>query len=162
MFFSRSPSRSRSRFDALVRVLDRRAFIRRAARSVLAFVGCHLLHGCTAPVRTYRARPEPVVEVPVDQYPELDNPGGMVKVLLGRRQAFFVRREGDGKYVGISAVCTHQGCIVDSGKRGFNCPCHGSVYDSEGINIGGPAPRPLERLPAERESHVVKVHLPKR
>ena len=139
-------------------VLDRRAFI----SSLLACASCPVLSGCTAPVRTYRARPSPVVEVPVDQYPELDDPGGMVKVLLGRRQAFFVRHEGDGKYLGISAVCTHQGCIVDAGKSGFNCPCHGSVYDSEGKNIGGPAPRPLERLPAERESHVVKVHLPKR
>jgi len=158
------PSRSPSRFS-LLRMLDRRAFIRRAARSVsslLAGAACAVLDGCTVPVRTYRARPEPVVEVPVDQYPELDRAGGMVKVLLGRRLAFFVRSEGDGKYTGISAVCTHQGCIVDAGKKGFNCPCHGSVYDSEGMNIGGPAPRPLERLPAERESHVVKVHLPKR
>lgn len=142
---------------------DRRAFIRRVARSfssLLAGGTCALLEGCTVPVRTFRARLAPVVEVPVDLYPELDRAGGMVKVLLGRRMGLFVRNEGEGKYVGISAVCTHQGCLVNSGRRGFNCPCHGSVYDSEGKNIGGPAPRPLEKLKAERESNVIKVHLP--
>ena len=27
----------------------------------------------------------------------------------------------------------------------FKCPCHGSGYDSEGINFEGPAPRPMDR-----------------
>ena len=27
----------------------------------------------------------------------------------------------------------------------FKCPCHGSGYDSEGVNFEGPAPRPMDR-----------------
>ncbi|MEM7518756.1 MAG: Rieske 2Fe-2S domain-containing protein, partial [Planctomycetota bacterium] len=27
----------------------------------------------------------------------------------------------------------------------FKCPCHGSGFNKQGINIEGPAPRPLER-----------------
>jgi len=31
----------------------------------------------------------------------------------------------------------------------FKCPCHGSGYDSEGINFEGPAPRPMDRARVE-------------
>jgi cytochrome b6-f complex iron-sulfur subunit len=47
----------------------------------------------------------------------------------------------------IRAVCTHLGCTPDwkSSENKFKCPCHGSGYDSEGINFEGPAPRPMDR-----------------
>lgn len=47
----------------------------------------------------------------------------------------------------IYARCTHLGCTPDwkQGENKFKCPCHGSGYDSEGINFEGPAPRPLDR-----------------
>lgn len=47
----------------------------------------------------------------------------------------------------IRAVCTHLGCTpnwVGSANK-FKCPCHGSGYDSAGINFEGPAPRPMDR-----------------
>ncbi len=31
----------------------------------------------------------------------------------------------------------------------FKCPCHGSGYDSEGVNFEGPAPRPMDRAHLE-------------
>lgn len=55
----------------------------------------------------------------------------------------FIFSDDDGIYA-ISAVCTHLGCIVYQTEWGFQCPCHGSKYDSVGRIIGGPAPRPLE------------------
>jgi cytochrome b6-f complex iron-sulfur subunit len=47
----------------------------------------------------------------------------------------------------IYAKCTHLGCTPDwkSSENKFKCPCHGSGYDSEGINFEGPAPRPMDR-----------------
>jgi cytochrome b6-f complex iron-sulfur subunit len=47
----------------------------------------------------------------------------------------------------IFARCTHLGCTPDwkSSENKFKCPCHGSGYDSEGINFEGPAPRPMDR-----------------
>jgi len=47
----------------------------------------------------------------------------------------------------IYARCTHLGCTPDwkSSENKFKCPCHGSGYDSEGINFEGPAPRPMDR-----------------
>jgi len=51
----------------------------------------------------------------------------------------------------INAVCTHLGCTPDwkASENKFKCPCHGSGYDSEGINFEGPAPRPMDRAHIE-------------
>jgi cytochrome b6-f complex iron-sulfur subunit len=47
----------------------------------------------------------------------------------------------------IYARCTHLGCTPDwkESENKFKCPCHGSGYDSEGVNFEGPAPRPMDR-----------------
>lgn len=42
-----------------------------------------------------------------------------------------------------TAVCTHLGCTVNAVDTGYACPCHGSTYDRNGLNTGGPAPLPL-------------------
>ena len=46
---------------------------------------------------------------------------------------------------GISAVCTHLGCVVpwNASESKFICPCHGSQYNSEGKVVRGPAPLSL-------------------
>ncbi len=43
----------------------------------------------------------------------------------------------------MTAICTHLGCTVNAVETGFKCPCHGSTYDLDGKNTGGPAPLPL-------------------
>ncbi len=74
-------------------------------------------------------------------------------------QRLFVFRQGN-TYHAVSAVCTHLGCTVraealsqpETREVGgsslrlthrFACPCHGSTYSGDGVNTGGPAPRPL-------------------
>ena len=58
----------------------------------------------------------------------------------------WVTRTSDRLFV-IFARCTHLGCTPDwkASENKFKCPCHGSGYDSEGINFEGPAPRPMDR-----------------
>ena len=50
-----------------------------------------------------------------------------------------------GTFKGFSAVCTHQGCIVDAIANGtIDCPCHGSEFSiKDGSVVNGPAPSPL-------------------
>ena len=62
----------------------------------------------------------------------------------------WVVRNTEGIFV-ISAICTHLGCTPDwkSSENKFKCPCHGSGYDSEGVNFEGPAPRPMDRAHVE-------------
>jgi Rieske Fe-S protein len=53
-----------------------------------------------------------------------------------------------GRFEGLSAVCTHTGCIVDKVADGLiQCPCHGSRYRLDGTVAGGPAPRALPARP---------------
>ncbi|MGA2000776.1 MAG: Rieske 2Fe-2S domain-containing protein [Terriglobales bacterium] len=56
-----------------------------------------------------------------------------------------------GRLFVIYAKCTHLGCTPDwkPSENKFKCPCHGSGYDSEGVNFEGPAPRPMDRAHVE-------------
>ena len=62
---------------------------------------------------------------------------------LPDRRIFVLRHGNDIKVV--SAVCTHIGCAVRwIEERGrWECPCHGTFFNAQGIVIAGPAPRPL-------------------
>ena len=63
-----------------------------------------------------------------------------------QKYRIWVGRTPDRLFV-IFARCTHLGCTPDwkPAENKFKCPCHGSGYDSEGINFEGPAPRPMDR-----------------
>lgn len=65
----------------------------------------------------------------------------------------WVTKTSDRLFV-IYAVCTHLGCTPDwkASENKFKCPCHGSGYDSEGINFEGPAPRPMDRAHVELDA----------
>ena len=55
-----------------------------------------------------------------------------------------------GRFEGLSAVCTHTGCIVDKVVDGLiECPCHGSRYHLDGTVARGPAPRALTARPVK-------------
>lgn len=51
------------------------------------------------------------------------------------------------RFTALRTRCTHLGCITTwrPAERMFKCPCHGSGFRIDGVNIEGPAPRPLER-----------------
>jgi len=56
-----------------------------------------------------------------------------------------VTQPTEGDFKAFSAVCTHQGCLVDTVKDGtIDCPCHGSRYKiTDGSVVNGPATQPL-------------------
>ena len=56
-----------------------------------------------------------------------------------------VHRRGDGSLQAVSAACTHLGCAVhwNSGEKSWDCPCHGSRFDTAGTVLHGPASKPL-------------------
>jgi cytochrome b6-f complex iron-sulfur subunit len=78
--------------------------------------------------------------------------------VLGVNQEFlmsnriWVVKEPDRLFV-IFARCTHLGCTPEwkSTENKFKCPCHGSGYDSEGVNFEGPAPRPMDRAHVDKD-----------
>jgi Rieske Fe-S protein len=56
-----------------------------------------------------------------------------------------VTQPAAGSFHAFSAVCTHQGCLVDAVSDGaIHCPCHGSAFSiSDGAVLKGPADVPL-------------------
>lgn len=54
----------------------------------------------------------------------------------------------DASLVALFQTCVHLGCRVPwcAPSQGFECPCHGSKYNSVGEFISGPAPRNLDRF----------------
>lgn len=69
--------------------------------------------------------------------------GGIVEV-DGIKVAAF--RRPDGTLVTRSATCPHLGCQVvwNPAEVTWDCPCHGSRFESDGTVVAGPANRPLE------------------
>ena len=63
--------------------------------------------------------------------------------ILADRQLVVTRPSASEVRV-LSAVCTHQGCLVDIVANGtISCPCHGSAFSLTGDVTSGPATRPL-------------------
>ncbi|MDQ0752122.1 glycine/D-amino acid oxidase-like deaminating enzyme/nitrite reductase/ring-hydroxylating ferredoxin subunit [Streptomyces africanus] len=86
-----------------------------------------------------RLRPSP----PVESLP----PGEGAVVRADGHHRLAVYRDDDGNLHSVSARCTHLGCLVafNSAERAWECPCHGSRFDTDGKVIQGPATKPLEQ-----------------
>ena len=52
----------------------------------------------------------------------------------------------DAMFVVFSNRCMHLGCPVQATSQGFQCPCHGGVYNTLGERTAGPPIRPLDRF----------------
>lgn len=57
-----------------------------------------------------------------------------------------VTQPSEGVFKAFSAVCPHQGCLVDTVKDGvISCPCHHSAFDAASGDVkSGPAPKGLD------------------
>lgn len=68
------------------------------------------------------------------------------------------------QYLIVVGVCTHLGCIPTERKNmfeadggGWLCACHGSLYDTSGRIVSGPAPKNLEVPPYNLENGILKI-----
>ncbi len=127
--------------------------------------------GCADPPR--RARDEwPAIaklsDVPRDSYiarpHTVASPTGKplrISVYLRRRNPAIDRANFDdgAPVIAISSLCTHLGCPVRyiAAAARFICPCHGGIFDREGLRLSGPSPRGLDRFYVELRDERVRV-----
>jgi cytochrome b6-f complex iron-sulfur subunit len=122
--------------------LNRRGFL---AKSALAAAALVVAEGCgdgqigpTIPRRSGSGDPfvpvSPPVTVDLANEPALATVGQVVDI--GSQRALV--RTGPASFLGLSRICTHQGCDTEVRSNEFQCPCHGSVFSATGTVIRGP------------------------
>ena len=138
--------------------LERRGFIRGAGTAV----GVTAAVGGAAALYGMKKTWDPLPSVRASGVTEVDvagmEPGDTRQVVYRGRPVFILRKSPnmpdddkrdiiieDGRYTIIILICTHLGCIPnwEPDKEIFLCACHGGKYNSSGINIFGPPPKPM-------------------
>ena len=78
-------------------------------------------------------------------------PEGGGKIIDGKN--IVLTQPQAGSFKAFTAVCTHQGCIVNQISSGtIDCPCHGSKFSiKDGSVVNGPATSPLAAIPIKVE-----------
>jgi cytochrome b6-f complex iron-sulfur subunit len=74
--------------------------------------------------------------------------------------SFLVSRTGQDTFSALTAVCTHEGCIITKYQSGtYGCPCHGSEYSTNGAVRSGPANSPLRQFSTQFANNVLTINL---
>ena len=104
------------------------------------------------PIYRYLASPEEmalsataVTEVTLKDVQKLPL-GSVLMFKFGTAPAMLIHH-ADGRWIALSAVCTHLGCTVQYEPQAdrIHCACHGGVYNAyTGANVSGPPPKPLK------------------
>lgn len=137
------------------RRIGRRSFVRNAALGAVVLNGGLLTAGSLRMLWPNETGDfGKVLRVPSSVIPEV---GGQPFVNAAG-QFYLVNTEA-----GVMALwwrCPHLGCTVppyDMAAQEFHCPCHGSIYNYEGVRTGGPAPRPMDYMAIEIDGSDVLV-----
>ena len=88
-----------------------------------------------------------------------DIPADGIKIVRFNKKPVILLRNQQEQIRAMSAVCTHLGCIVEynSAQKNFQCNCHGSIFTIDGVNVSGPASRPLEPYRVEVKNNEVII-----
>ena len=110
--------------------------------------------------------PAPVggeVALSLSQYPRLAQPGGAEEgTPKGELNALLVIALASGQYAALNPLCSHANCaFVEFAPADglLHCPCHGSVFATDGTVRQGPATQPLSTYPATFDGATVRVKL---
>ena len=124
----------------------RRAFLAAAGAAGVCYAAA-----LAYPIYRYLASPEEmamsataVTEVTLKDAQKLPA-GSVLMYKFGTRPAMLIHHT-DGRWISMTAVCTHLGCTVQYEPQldRIHCACHGGVYNPyTGTNVSGPPPKPL-------------------
>lgn len=144
----------------------RREFLKSMAGSLIATGGASvLLESCaTTGMSGYKARMQDgKLVVPRSQLARLLEPPGVLIVNGGGVAGpIALRLIANESLIALSTTCTHRGCAVRVLPAGFQCPCHGSEYDSDGNVMQGPTRNPLRRFIIEETPQDLLIVIPNR
>lgn len=75
------------------------------------------------------------------------------KIVRIKGEKYGAYRNKQGKLHVVSAVCTHMKCIVNwnNFEKTWDCPCHGSRFNTDGEVLEGPAYANLKKLDVSKK-----------
>ncbi len=99
------------------------------------------------------------ITVSIDSSSPLGSVGGLALLEL-QQGAFLIARTAQDAFLVVTAMCTHQACII-TGQNGSNyvCPCHGSQFSTSGGVLSGPATVALQQYVSQFANNVLTITL---
>jgi cytochrome b6-f complex iron-sulfur subunit len=87
----------------------------------------------------------------------LANTGGTA-IVTSSLGTMLVARTDATTVSAVTAMCTHQQCTITGFTEGvFQCPCHGSRFNTTGGVVRGPATQALRRFNASIANNVITI-----
>ena len=131
--------------------MDRKTFLQS-----IAVAGClplsALLEGCAVSTQALHVTStNNTVVLPLASIPDLNLPNGYAKVYVDQyANPIILFTRDDGNVSAVLSTCSHSGCEVKKLRTKFECPCHGSEFDLQGIVMKGPGSEPLDTFEVRR------------
>ena len=124
--------------------ISRRDFLRLSTNSLLALSG---ILGIGGLIRYLGYQYDPTPPSEFDIGPATDYPSDSRTVIT--YIPAIVIHDDDGIHA-LSLTCSHLGCAIEERNFGFECPCHSSRYDLNGVVLKGPATGNLRKFRVEK------------
>lgn len=95
------------------------------------------------------------IDITSSEFAALASAGGYVV-----KNGIIIINIGGDTFVALSAICTHQGCVVGYNSTAGNvqCGCHGSVFSTAGAVLNGPASTPLAKDSVSKDGNILTIN----
>jgi Rieske Fe-S protein len=145
----------------------RREFCVHACQAASLVSIASLLHGCGASSTSPSDAPQlttinasvagGAISLTIDAGSPLNAVGGAALIQTSAG-SFLVAQTSAGTFTALTAICTHEGCVVSGFQSSqYVCPCHGSKYSTSGAAIQGPATASLRAFATRFANNVLTI-----
>lgn len=135
--------------------MNRRDLIRNiAAGTATLFIVPSFVTSCAEDPEDPNPDPDTlIIDLLDNKYSSLGSAGGSIV-----EGSIIIINTGD-QFLALSSVCTHQGCTVtyNHGNSNLPCPCHGSVFNTTGAVLEGPASSALRKYVVTQEGDILTI-----
>ena len=141
--------------------MDRRVFIQRGCLAcTAAFVAPALLVGCSSARAVVGTVEGEDLVLPAASFTGED--GAVLPYIIAThaqlKQPIALFKQAEG-YRAVLMRCTHKGVELRVAGARLECPAHGSIFDSAGGVVEGPASVPLRSFPVTEQEGRLRISL---
>ncbi|MEO6882470.1 MAG: Rieske 2Fe-2S domain-containing protein [Bacteroidia bacterium] len=134
--------------------MNRRSFFLRVfgGATIAAFVVACKKNNSSAPTPSGTSNVNFTIDITQPAYSALQNNGGYVYA-----NSIIIAKSNSGAFLALYDVCTHAGCTIQFNGNQFPCPCHGSLFDTNGNVVTGPASIPVKKYNTSLSGNLLRI-----